>query len=299
MRTAWRPLPHSPPAARAVLEKIGFLNRPRLSPAPLASSILEREGHYLLRGAFSSHDVARLREEILEVFRTVPPDPRAGRTSEANAAMFRYQMFNRSALCQAAIARDALLEVLDPLLGGDCHAISCTAWKNPPGTGSAPDGQEWHVDGGPHVPRPAGVEWPAEIPYPIFVVATHLYLEDCALEDGPTAFVPGSHTSGLVPPAEHVWDLDLSYRGRGREVHVAQAGDVGFFVSDVWHRRLPPGPQAKGRFFLQTNYGRREIAQRVLTTDEVNHTSEAARARARTERERNLIGLHPQVFYDG
>ena len=83
------------------------------------------------------------------------------------------------------------------------------------------------------------------------------------------------------------------------EVHLARAGDVGFFVSDVWHRRLPPTDRSRGRFFLQTNYGRREIAQRVRPTTVVHHASRSAIARARTQRERQLIGLHPEWFYDG
>jgi hypothetical protein len=80
---------------------------------------------------------------------------------------------------------------------------------------------------------------------------------------------------------------------------VARAGDVTFFVSDVWHRRLPPQANASGRFFLQTNYGRREIAQRVHPTEVVNHACPEAIARARTDRERRLIGLHPSVYFDG
>jgi len=71
------------------------------------------------------------------------------------------------------------------------------------------------------------------------------------------------------------------------------------FVSDVWHRRLPPTARSTGRFFLQTNYARRDLAQRVLPTSVVNHTTPESRARARTERERSLIGLHPERFYDG
>jgi ectoine hydroxylase-related dioxygenase (phytanoyl-CoA dioxygenase family) len=282
-----------------LLRKVEELNRPYAGPAPEGTHALERHGHYLLRGAFSPEELERLREEILAVYRDVAPDRRAGRTSEDNAAMFRYQMFNRSALCQQAIARPALLEILEPLLGGDCHAITCTAWRNPPGNAHAPRGQEWHVDGGPHVPRAENVGWPANIPYPIFVVATQIYLHDVALEDGPTAFAPGSHTSGRVPPSESAWDLELPYHGCERAVHVARAGDVTFFVSDVWHRRLPPSEAGAGRFFLQTNFARREIAQRVLPTDEVNHASAVALARATDLRARQLIGLHRQVFYDG
>jgi len=282
-----------------MLHKIEHQNRPYQGAAPAGTSALERDGHHLLRGEFSPAEVGELREEILDVYARFPAEARAGRTSPENAEMFRYEMSNRSALCQRTIARPAVLAILEPLLGDDCHAISCTSWRNPPGNAHAPSGQEWHVDGGPHVPRASEIDWPAEIPYPIFVIATQVYLADVRLVDGPTAFVPGSHTSGKLPPRETIWELDLDYRGRSREIHIARAGDVSFFVSDVWHRRLPPAEDGQGRFFLQTNYGRREIAQRIRPTSEVNHTRPAAAARAVTERERTLIGLHPQVYYDG
>jgi hypothetical protein len=79
----------------------------------------------------------------------------------------------------------------------------------------------------------------------------------------------------------------------------ARAGDVAMFVSDVWHRRLPAGAGDNGRFFLQAHYGRRDIAQRVRPTAEINHARAAARERVRSERERRLLGLHENFFYDG
>ena len=282
-----------------MLTKVWSQNRVYEGRAPEGTLRLERDGHYVLRAAFCPEEVQALREDILHIFETVPPDVRDGRTSPENAEMFRYEMFNRSGLCQRTIASRKVLDIVEPLLGEDCHVINCTAWRNPPGSSTAPRGQEWHVDGGPHVPRKAGTDWPAHIPYPIFVVATHLYLSDVGFHEGPTAVVPGSHTSGTLPPERRIWDLELAYLGRRHEVHLVRAGDVGFFVSDVWHRRLPPSPDGNGRFFLQTNYGRREIAQRVRPTSVVNHASPEALERARTERERQLIGVHPQVFYDG
>lgn len=282
-----------------MLRKIEHQNWTYTGPAPDGSTALERDGHFLLRGEYSEREIGELRDEILEVYRVFPPDGRAGRTSPENAEMFRYEMFNRSALCQRAIARPNVLAILEPLLGSDCHVIACTAWRNPTGTAHAPRGQEWHVDGGPHVPREPGSAWPESIPYPIFVIATHVFLQDLRIEDGPTAFVSRSHTSGHLPPADTKWELEMEYRGRRSEVRLARAGDVLFFVSDVWHRRLPPGSASRGRFFLQTNYGRREIAQRVRPTDEVHHVRPEALERARSERERTLIGLHPQVYYDG
>ncbi len=94
-------------------------------------------------------------------------------------------------------------------------------------------------------------------------------------------------------------DVSLTCNGVGVKPLVANAGDVCLFVSDVWHRRMPSLPGDPGRFFLQVHYGRRDIAQRVRTTHSVSHVGEAAAARAQSDRDRTLIGLHRPWFYDG
>ena len=285
--------------AHSLLHKIAHRFRIYDGPVPEASRALERDGYALIPEMLSAQEVEELRAEVVETFDRVPPDLRAGCPTEERAGMFRYQMYNRSARCQQVIAHPRVLEVVEPLVGNDCHVISCTAWRNPADREHAPRGQEWHSDAGPHIPRSPDVEWPEDIPYPVFAVAVHFFLEDCGVDDGPTALLPGSHKSGLPPPAEQEWELELEYKGRKSYPCIARAGDVAMFVSDVWHRRLPPTERSSGRFFLQTNYARRDFAQRVLPTSEVNHTSPEARARATTERERLLIGLHPERFYDG
>ena len=193
------------------------------------------------------------------------------------AAMFRYAMLNRSAACQSVIGHPRVLEVVEPLLGEDCHVIANTAWQNPPDFHGGP----WHTDAGPHVPRPADVPWDDRIPYPVFAVAAHVMLRDCTEVDGPTAIVPGSHRSGQMAP----WDADLAltYDGRPPVRVTADAGDVVLFVSDVWHRGVPASPDGRGRFFLQVHYGRRDIAQRLRTTDVANQLSDDAVARATIE----------------
>lgn len=259
---------------------------------------IERFGHLLMRGVFSAEEVAALRTAIAEVYARIPGDLRGSVTTAIERETFRYEMFNRCAASQSAIAQPRILAAVEPLLGGDCHVINCTAWRNPPGRAELPEKLYWHTDGGPHVPRPADVEWPDAIPYPIFVIATHIYLEDVGMDDGPTTVVPTSHRSGQPAPFDLRFEPDLEYRGHRAVHHLARAGDVGFFVSDVWHRRSQPTEHGRGRFFLQTNYARRDIAQRVFTTAEVNHVRPEAAARAVTERERTLLGLHPAVFYD-
>jgi len=273
-------------------------NRPFDGEAPFASRCIESNGHALLRQVFSPDEIARLRAEIEDVYERVPPDWRPGSPTLEHAQMYRYEMFNRSALCQEAIGRRAILDVLEPLLGDDYHAISCTTWRNPAGRESAPDGQQWHVDGGPYIARPEDQEWPEHIPYPIFVVTTHIYLQDIAIDDGPTAVIPGSHRSGRLPPHERMWDVELDYKGFKGQPHLASAGDVSFFVSESWHRRMPTTDACKGRFFLQTAFGRREVSQRLRLCKDLNAVSPEALARCKTERDRQLLGLHGAEFYD-
>jgi len=258
------------------------------SDAPAESAQLERDGYAVLPGVFTAAEVTRMRDEIDEVFDAFPDE-----RTRPDRAQFRYEMLNRSGACQAAVAHPRTLAVVEGLLGEDCHVIANTAWRNPTDFAGGP----WHCDAGPHVPRAEDVPWDDRIPYPVFAVATHVMLQDCSRQDGPTAVVPGSHRSGRVPP--FTLDEELSYDGRPPAVLELSAGDVALFVSDAWHRGLPARAGGRGRYFLQVHYGRRDIAQRLRTTDAVNHLSSEALARAGTDRARTVVGLHPPFFYDG
>jgi len=259
---------------------------------------LERDGYVVLHGVFDEDEVAELVEDVERVFDQYPPDQRADRHGAEHWEPFRYEVLNRSAVVQRAIAHRAILDVVEALLGEDCHVIANTAWRQPPGNNEH-GGQFWHIDSGPHVPRPAGVPWDDRIPYPIFAVASHLYLWDCPMEAGPTGILRGSHRSGQPPPRDRMHDDELEWDGEKAVPLVARAGDVALFSSDVWHRRLPPADDDPGRFFVQCHYGRRDIAQRLRPTSDVNQLSHDAIARATTARERTLVGLHPPFFYDG
>jgi ectoine hydroxylase-related dioxygenase (phytanoyl-CoA dioxygenase family) len=273
-----------------MIQRVGGNLTLRSEPAPEASTQLERDGYALLRGVLPPELIARLTAEIEAVFASSEPE-----RSRPDRAEFRYEMLNRSAAAQEAIATPAILAAIEPLLGEDCHVIANTAWWNPPTFGGGP----WHCDAGPHVPRPEGVPWDDRIPYPVFAIGAHLYLRDCPLACGPTAVIPGSHRSGRLPPFDRLNDATLDYAGRAAVALEARAGDVALFVSDTWHRGLPAQPGGTGRLFLQAHYARRDLAQRIRTTREVNQLSPEAIARAATPRERRLIGLHPPFFYDG
>lgn len=260
--------------------------RIRHEPAPEESLMLERDSCAIVRGVLDADEVAALAAEIIAIYETSPAD----RPHDLNAE-FRHAMLNRSPLSQRALGKRAILDVIEPLLGEDCHVIANTAWRNIPGH----QGGAWHVDAGPHVPRDEGVAWPDDIPYPVFAIGMHLFLKDCPLEAGPTAVLAGSHKSGRLPPRDA--PLDLTYEGRLPVMLTARAGDAAFFVSDAWHRGTPAQP-GFDRFFLQVHYARRDIAQRLLTSAELSQVTPDAAARAETPRDRTLIGLHEMGFYD-
>ena len=270
----------------------------REDDVPEASRQLEREGWAVLRGAFTEDEVASLRAEVERVFDERPGDVRARPEGHEENEDFRYEMLNRSAACQRAVADRRILDVIEPLLGEDCHVIANTAWRNPPRAENDHGGGMWHIDAGPHVPRPAGVPWDDRIPYPVFAIGIHLLLEACPADAGPTGVLPGSHRSGQHPPFDRLEDAELTYEGRGPVLLTGEPGDVALFVSDVWHRRMP-SPGELGRFFLQVHYGRRDLAQRLRTTRETHQLSDEALERATGDRERTVVGLHAPRFYDG
>ncbi len=276
----------------------GFLEL-RRGDAPEASRALEERGFAVLPGVLSTEEVEALAADVERVFDEYPMDDRPSADRSPGDDMFRYEMLNRSALCQQAAGHPAVLEAIEPLLGEDCHVIANTAWRNPKDQAGAHGGEIWHIDAGPHVPRPPGTPWPDDVPYPVFAIGSHFLLMDSRLEDGPTGAIPGSHRSGQHPPFESLMDETLRFEGAGCEPLLGRAGDVLLFVSDCWHRRMPSGPGARGRFFLQVHYGRRDIAQRLRLTGEAGQVSAEAAARAKTPRERTLIGLHDPQFYDG
>ena len=266
--------------------------------APTESSQLERDGYAVIRSAFSPSQISELTEEIDRVFSEWPRDNRAGdmRSAEEDN-MFRYEMLNRSSVCMKATGDRGILDAIEPLLGENCHVIANTAWRNEPNFEAHHGGGFWHIDAGPHIPLPPNVKWPENIPHPVFAIGAHIFLKDCDADDGPTGVIPGSHLSGQVPPRNA--DENLTFNNVSPIPLIAKAGDVALFVSDVWHRRLPTGPGDRGRYFLQVHYGRRDIAQRIRTTETVNHLAPNALQHVTTARERELLGLHPANFYDG
>ena len=272
---------------------------PRIQDCNSASEELERTGATLVEHVVSEGELSALRREIEHVYDTSGADSRDAEQERAWSLDFRYEMFNRSVRAQRMAGHRGILDVIEPLLGEDCHIIANTCWRNPASTESEHGGGGWHIDAGPHIPLRADQAWPDDLPHPVFAIGVHVFLKDCPVASGPTAVIPKSHLSGQPPPQDRVMDMDLKWQDESARVLSARAGDVAFFVSDVWHRRMPPAREHPGRFFLQIHYGRRDIAQRVKTTHQLNHVDDSALSRIESVRERLLLGLHHEGFYDG
>ena len=225
---------------RRVGKNLGLLD----GPVPDASVELERDGYTVLRGVLTAEEVAALVAEIDRAFTERPPE-----RNRTDRDEFRYQMLNHGPRSQEVIGHPAILDAIEPLLGGDCHVIANTAWRNPPTFTGGP----WHCDAGPHVPRPADVEWDDRIPYPVFAIGAHIMLRDCPLACGPTAVVPGSHRSGRLAPKAQLHDPELTYDGRppvllaadGRRRGAVRVRRVAPRHPGIGGRRraaVPPGP---------------------------------------------------------
>ena len=270
----------------------------RETPVPNEAMELEKQGYTIVRKAFNTKDIKVLRTEIETVYNEQWPDNRnRDRLDKKDSHHFRYEMYNRSRLCQSILGRQEILDVIEPLLEEDCHIIANTCWRNPPGDAGL--GGSWHLDAGPHIPLSPGQMWTEDLPHPVFAIGAHIFLIDCPRHCGSTGIIPGSHRSGMFPPPDHIRDDELSWNGVKAKALIAKAGDVALFVSDIWHRLLPTQKGDTGRFFLQVHYARRDIAQRVKTTETVNHVDPAAIQRIASDLERRLLGLHPMHFYDG
>src|ERR1700722_8745616 len=107
------------------------------APVPPESQSLEREGFAVIRGVLDADEVAALAAEMTDIFDSSGPDRESDVRNE-----FRHGMLNRSPRAQKAIGKRAILDVIEPLLGKDCHVIANTAWRNVVGHKGGP----WHID---------------------------------------------------------------------------------------------------------------------------------------------------------
>lgn len=252
----------------------------RAAAAGLAARFL-RDGFVMLPGALSAEEARRLRDGVAEAHRAPCPT--------GNPTRFhRHQMFRRGPEFEAMLDREPAVDVVEAVLGGDCHVIANNTVYTGPNSGI----DRWHVDETVLFPVPEGVRLDPRIEMPCHIVTAQYYLDDVPLELGPTQVVPGSQRSGRLPPSteeELVWD------GRGYETLVARAGDCLLLNGQTWHRGATNLTTDRHRHVLQVTYGRRFIAQRFYPF--VNHVIPQEILDRATPRRLRLLGMHEHGPY--
>lgn len=195
-------------------------------------------------------------------------------------------VFNRNPLWLPFLDLPPLIDLVEALLGEDCHVIGQTAWRSHPGY----PGMDLHLD---HLPMqlPEWVRAQGDFSQPVQILTAQLYLSDIDHSIGPTWIVPGSHRAGRSPhPGEAQW------HGREAEPILCLAGDALVFRSDVWHSGGGNCSVARQRDMLQVHYGRRMVAQKFspyLSWQFNPQVLEKA-----TPRQRRLLGEHEEAQYD-
>jgi ectoine hydroxylase-related dioxygenase (phytanoyl-CoA dioxygenase family) len=249
-----------------------------------------RDGFLVLPGVLPAEEVAMLRAGVERAF--AEPCEEAALYGEGMTRIWRPKMFERGPEFEALIDHPAVMDLVEAILGNDCHLIAMSALRTTPGETIS----FWHAGETVRFPRPADVSLDPRIPMPCFVLNFNYYLCDVDEELGPTQFVPGSHRSGRQPARD---DMDPegnpAYEGRGAVSATGPAGTAVMWNDQTWHRGGPNRSNGRIRWVQQAPYGRRFIAQRFYPF--VNyHLPEEILERANPRR-RRLLGLHPVGAY--
>ncbi len=235
------------------------------------------DGYVVIQDALAPEQVERLRAEVERAFAEHSPEAEMYHMQR----IWRPKMFERGEPFEELVDNPRVIDLVEAILGTDCHLIANSALRTGPGEGIS----HWHSDETVRFPRPADVPLDPRIPMPCFVLNFNYYLCDVDEALGPTQFVPGSHRSGRQPDPN-----DLTYEGRGVTSALGPAGAAVMWHDQTWHRGAPNRTSDRTRWVQQAPYGRRWVAQRFYPF--VNYRMpEAILGRANPRRQR-LLGMH-------
>jgi ectoine hydroxylase-related dioxygenase (phytanoyl-CoA dioxygenase family) len=238
-----------------------------------------RDGYLVIPDALAPDQAERLRAGVERAF--AEPDAEAEFYGPGLAKIWRPKMFERGEPFEELVDNPRIIDLVEAILGADCHLIANSALRTGPGEGIS----NWHADEVIRFPRPRDVPLDPRIPVPCFVLNFNYYLCDVDEELGPTQFVPGSHRSGRQPdPGE------LSYEGREKVSGVGPAGTAVMWHDQTWHRGAPNRTPDRVRWVQQAPYGRRFIAQRFYPF--INYRMPEAILERASPRRKRLLGLH-------
>ena len=249
-------------------------------------STMEEQGYAYFPGALGANEVAELRRAI-EALTPIKESFNRYTTPEAGGFLSKHvnNVFNRDRTFLRYTDYPEVIDLAEALHGDDCHIIGMTGWM----TGGGRPDQQLHCDWLPF-PLPEHVLADPQVRMPFFITTAHYYLNEMYEELGPTKLVPGSHRSGHRPDGETTW------KGRGEQSVLCQAGDVVMFRCEVWHRGTA-NRSDETRYLLQVHYAQRMITQKFPPYLGRFRFDPDILALA-TPRQLRLLGDHAQSNYD-
>jgi ectoine hydroxylase-related dioxygenase (phytanoyl-CoA dioxygenase family) len=248
---------------------------------------LKEDGYAYFPGVLDEAEIERLRRAMDEL--TALEESYDRHTDPAEHGFLNKSInnaFNRDPVFAQYLDRPEIIDLVEAVLGEDCHCIGMTAWMTGPGR---PD-QTLHVDWQPLTLPEEVMEHPG-VAIPIFITTAHFYLDDLSKELGPTHFVPGSHRAGRRPK-----EGETSFKGVEEQSIMCKAGDCVLFRCEVWHRGTA-NTSEQTRYLLQVHYAQRIITQKYPPYLNKFQFDEGILARA-TPRQLRLMGDHGPSNYD-
>lgn len=252
-------------------------------PTPEIVDQFNRDGFLVVPGVLSPAEIAALKAGVEQAFDHYSDEAELYHMQQ----IWRPKMFENGEIFEALVDHPGVAQLIDHLLGDDCHLIANSALRTSPGKTIS----SWHADETVRFPIPRGATLDPRIAMPACVINVHYYLDDVDEEVGPTQFVPGSHRSGLNPDER---DMDAKgnpvWNGQGVFSGVGPAGTAVIWHDQTWHRGGPNYSKDRYRWAIQTPYARRWISQRFYPFMNYRLRDDII-ARA-TPRRKRLLGFH-------
>jgi ectoine hydroxylase-related dioxygenase (phytanoyl-CoA dioxygenase family) len=239
-----------------------------------------------LDGAISTRDAETLRDIADRKWSDPRIDHSAGDDQIRGVGLMR--MFEYHQTYRDLIARQPLIDLVEELVGDECHVIAQTALRTPRANGIV----NWHIDDQLFHPWLVELGSPStELLLPCNVVNVMIALTEMeVLEHGPTQLVPHSHRSGLAAPPSN----DPASAGYEIVSVLAKPGDAYLFNNQLWHRGAQNNSD-RIRFVVTTAYARRFVAQRFYPF--LGYRMPAHVTKDAGERLLRLLGKHPKGPY--
>lgn len=231
---------------------------------------LDEQGYLIFKGLLPPDQIESLRTKVEELWGT--EGEKAGEENYIEPGVRRLaNLANKGDIFREIYSHPQVLEVIEAVMGSEIRASMVNARDVPPHTGAR---MPFHMDSdkGRHRDEKG------------FSAATAIWMLDpFTVENGATAFVPGSHLIGKSPK-QVLTDLNASHPDE--IVLEGEAGDVLVFNGHCWHAGRPNLTDGHRRallvHYLRADVPRPENRRQYLDRE---------RAAELSSGERELLGL--------